>query len=185
MALSFGLASIAEEFTPLFFGEGFEPCALLIVMFAPIFIVKSYSTFVRMNLLIPFNRDRQYTIAVIVGAIVNLIANACFIPKYGAIGAVLGTMLAETSVCIIQLYHLPIYIEVKEIVSSVVPYLIISANMFISVRLTANIEGPLLFRVLCEITVGIFSFVILCVLYWTINKNNVFLSIVLFGRKRK
>ena len=34
-ALSFGLAAIAAEFSPLFFGPGFEPCAMLIIAFAP------------------------------------------------------------------------------------------------------------------------------------------------------
>ena len=40
-AMAFGIAAISKEFTPLFFGAGFDPCVQLIIVLAPVMIIKS------------------------------------------------------------------------------------------------------------------------------------------------
>ena len=53
-------------------------------------------------------------ISTLTGAIVDIILNFVFIPKYGAFGAAIATMMAELSVLIIQyifLFHCKILLE--------------------------------------------------------------------------
>ena len=47
------------------------------------------------TVLIPSEKDKEYLSSVIGGAVVNLIANTLLISKIGAIGATIGTILAE------------------------------------------------------------------------------------------
>ena len=43
-------------------------------------------------------------VSVVSGSVVNLIINALLIPKYGSVGATVGTIVAEVTVCFIQCY---------------------------------------------------------------------------------
>ena len=172
-ALSFGLAAIAKEFSPLFFGPGFDPCASLIIAFSPAFIVKSYSSYFRTNILIPFNKEKQYTIAVITGALVNLIANALLIPHFHALGAVYGTVLAEIAVFTVQLYKLPIKFDFRPFMGNTVPYFIIGALMAVAVRLVSRASLQPMILVSVEILTGGISFIISCFVFWKVsNKSN-------------
>lgn len=100
--MTFGLISIAELFIPFFYGENFNGAIILVKLLSPILIFSSLANVIRTQYLIPQEKDKIYIISVIVGATLNLIINYFFIPKYGAIGAVFGTLIAEFSVMIIQ-----------------------------------------------------------------------------------
>ena len=55
----------------------------------------SFANIIRTQFLIPSEKDKEYLSSVIGGAVVNLIANTLLISKIGAIGATIGTILAE------------------------------------------------------------------------------------------
>ena len=178
-SLSFGLAAIANEFSPLFFGLGFEPCAGLIIAFAPAFIFKSYSSYFRTNVLIPYKKEKQYTIAVIVGAVVNFVANAILIPQYKAMGAVYGTVLAEIAVFLLQLYRLPVKYTPSRIISTIVPYCLIGVFMCIAIRLVSNIPFRGVILVGMEILLGGFVYSICCVIFWKITGRENIIKVLL------
>ena len=102
-AVAFGLGAIANVFVPVFFGKGYDPCILMIEVFVPIILIKAMSDFIRQQYLIPSKNDRLYVIAVISGAAVNLVANYILILKYNALGAVIGTFIAEAVVLLIEI----------------------------------------------------------------------------------
>jgi len=54
--------------------------------------------------LIPSGRERRYLIAVIAGALVNVILNVLLIPRYGAVAAALTTALAQGTVAALNYY---------------------------------------------------------------------------------
>ena len=175
MALSLGLAAISTEFAPWFYGPGFEPCAGLIKLFAPVFIFKSFSVYVRMNILIPYHNEKTYTVAVLAGAFINLIANSVFIPICGAQGAVIGTLLAEGAVWLIQVIKIPIKLSLKSVINSVAPYLIFGLLMTIVIRIIARLSISATLRIIAEISGGGIIYLGLCLLFWKIsgNKNSI------------
>lgn len=61
-AVGFGIAAIARVFVPLFFGEGYEKCVNLLVLFVPVLFVKSLSNVINQQYLIPAKCDNQYTL---------------------------------------------------------------------------------------------------------------------------
>lgn len=58
-----------------------------------------------MQILTPLGKEKLTMYSTIVGAIVNLLANAICIPPLGAVGAAVGTVLAEIIVAGIQVYY--------------------------------------------------------------------------------
>ena len=101
-ALTFGIAAISNEFIPVFFGKGYDECILLTVVLSPILIIKGFSFTFRYQYLIPYKMDKKYIYSILCGMIVNLFVNIILIPIYGAMGAVIGTLIAELTACVIQ-----------------------------------------------------------------------------------
>ena len=177
IAMAFGIAAISNEFVPLFFGDGFDSCIFLIILLSPILIIKGYCYVARMLYLIPNHLEKVYIGSVIFGAIVNLFANAYFIPNYGAVGAVLGTVLAELLSCVLQYILMYKYIKyAKSLLKSFV-YLLFGFVMFFLVRLSANVFSNMIIGLLFEILIGVISFSFMSIIYFIITKNSTYYSI--------
>lgn len=173
-AVGFGIAAIAKDFVPLFFGEGFGPCIRLIYWFVPVLYVKSWGEMIRSQFLIPMGRDRLYTYAVFGGAFANLIANYFLIIKYSALGAVLGTLIAESVVTFIEIVGVRKEINFAKIIYKQSMYILFGLIMMIVVRHMAEITnfGSVLHLVF-QIVFGGFVYIILCLVYWSANQNNI------------
>lgn len=102
MAFTFGLLGVSVDFATFFWGEEFLPSGYIMMGLALTIPFTSFANVIRTQLLIPAKRDREYIISVFLGAGVNLLINYLLIPTYGSYGAVVGTVLAEISVCISQ-----------------------------------------------------------------------------------
>ena len=174
-AVSFGIGTIADEFVPIFFGKGYEPCVILIECFVPVLIVKTLSDFIRTQYLIPSSNDKLYTIAVIGGAISNLIANYILIQSFGALGAVMGTLIAESVVLIFETIGVKKELSMRRLIGSHVSYLIFGGIMYVVVYVVSNIVSVNGVIKLCiQVGVGACTYLALCLLYWTINKKSIF-----------
>lgn len=99
---SAGLISVSDLFVPLYFGESFIGSIPILQILSLTIVFVGCSNVLRTQILIPFDYHRQYTIAVIVGAVVNIICNLVLIPIYSAIGAAIGTLVAEIVVFSLQ-----------------------------------------------------------------------------------
>lgn len=124
LPMSLGLIAIGRNFAPLFFGEQFKKTGYIIQMLAMSLPFLSFANVIRTQYLIPKEKDKIYIISVILGAITNLIMNLIFIPRFGAVGAAIGTIAAEIIVMIYQSICVKNDIYVKK-------YLKISFNSFI------------------------------------------------------
>lgn len=112
MAATFGIIGISSIFTSVYWGEGFEECSLLLKLFSVSVPFMSLAEIIRTQYIIPNKLDSFYVKAVIIGAIINLLVNLALIPRYGAEGAVIGTIVAEASVCIFQLFKVRRFLPV-------------------------------------------------------------------------
>ena len=164
LAMAFGIAAIAPKFTPLFFGNEFIPCIVLIVLLSPALWLKAISTTVAQSYLIPTKSEKIYVVSVICGAAVNLIVNLILIPRYEAIGAVLGTVVAEAVVTIIQIIWIQKETNICDFYKEGVVLVGAGAIMFICVRL---VSGALFgwFTVFLEIITGVIVYTSIVFLY--------------------
>lgn len=154
-ATSFGLAAIADNFAPVFYGAEFIPCAALIMWLAPIGVIKSWANVIRTQYLIPNGKDSIYVVSVILGAVVNLIANLLLIVRIGTIGAVIGTILAEAAVMLYQTIMSRKELEFGKYLKRNIAYGGIGLVMFLVVRLIGSTGEPSVTLLLIQMGAGI------------------------------
>jgi len=173
IAMGIGIAAVAKDFVPFFFGNGYESCILLTYFFVPIFIIKSFTLITSTQFLIPRHKEKNLTNSILLGAICNVICNILLIPSYGALGAVIGTLVAELVACIWQFRFVVKDINLKNIFIQTSVYLLFGIVMFFSVYHISRIEYtlPIWILILLEIFIGGIIYSALCIIYWKTTKN--------------
>lgn len=173
--MSFGIAAVSKEFVPLFFGDGFEPCIFLIRLFAPILVIKSLSSFIQMQYMIPNNLERKYTIATFCGAAINLLLNFILIPFCGAIGATIGTLGAEVTVLCVEIVLVRNKINIRFLFFGNIVYIFNALITFVVISLSSlYIQGNNLIKLFMEIVIGVIIYLLLCIPYWISKKDSIF-----------
>ncbi len=129
--LMFGIMSVAYQFVPLFYGEGYDKVAPLICIISPIIVFISLSNIMGTQFLLPTKQQNKYTLSVCIGAIVNLVLNFLFIKNFASIGASIATVIAEFSVTFTQFVLVRKEIRFKEVFQLTYKYLIASILLFV------------------------------------------------------
>lgn len=171
VAIAFGISAVAKEFTPVFFGPGYDECVILMIVLSPVLILKGFSISVRNQFLIPYKLEKIFILSVIMGAIVNLFINGVLIPSLGALGAIIGTLIAEFVACVVQFWIVRKYIKLGKVYKDTIIYSIIGLGMFICVRFIAKLSLNIYMKLAVEITAGAVFYIIVCFLYWKITNN--------------
>ena len=159
--LSFGLAGISKIFSVVFWGVEFSECAILIRGLSLSIPFFAFANIIRTQYLIPHEKDREYLISIILGAVVNLIVNATLIPKLSAAGAVIGTVMAEATVCIIQVHYTVSELQIKRYVIEMIPYCLSGTLMSIVVNKIGSIYGYSVLSLLLQVLLGGFLYVVM------------------------
>lgn len=91
----FGLCAISSVFIPLFLGEGYEECVLLVCLLSPTIIFGPLNGLYGNLYFKPQNKIRVQTGIIFASAILNLILCIILIPTYGSVGSSVGRIAAE------------------------------------------------------------------------------------------
>lgn len=182
-AISFGIYSIADVFIPFFYGDAFLPSVTITKLLAVSVPFISWANVVRMQYLIPNEKDKIYVSSIVIGAVSNVIINYLLIPRYRANGAAIGTLCAEAIVMLIQTIASSRQLEIKKFVSRSIPFLINGIFMLLIVRFVSSAMGNTIMAMLLEIAIGAFWYLSFSVIYFYRTKNELFLSII-SGLKR-
>ena len=154
-----GIMATASAFVPFFFGEGYDKVVPLMMILSPIILFIGMSNGIGMQYLLPVKRQNEFTTSVVIGCLTNLIINLLLIPQYGAIGAAIGTLIAELSVTATQLAFTRKQFRIKTISLMATNYLIGAAVMLLSiifVRTVIPLSGAAAFIV--PVAVGFVSY---------------------------
>lgn len=170
-ALVFGMAGVADYFSVVFWGEEFAECGLLISVMSPAIIFSVLGNIIRTQYLIPRSKDKEYTLSLIVGAAVNLVINACLIPFWGAMGAVVGTVIAEFIMTFLQAFYVRKSVPLIRYILNSWIFVACGVIMFISLRvfhliLKENVVGLVLL-----IIIGGSEYLLLSCLYLGLSKK--------------
>ena len=186
VAMACGIAAVAREFIPVFYGAGYEPCILLTQIFTPILVIKSFSLIARTQYLIPMNLEREFTKSVCVGALVNLVLNLLLIPRHGALGAVVATLIAELAACAVQFLSLRGKgLPLAGLFGRTACYGLMGLAMICTVRAAATVPGGVAVKLIAEIAVGAAFYACACLLFWKKTKNELYSLLVLPALKRR
>lgn len=170
-AIVFGLTGVSSVLAPVYFGEEFQECGGIIALLAVTVFFISWANVIRTQYLIPYHYDKVYLYSTIVGAVLNLIFNALLIPKYKAIGASIGTIIAEFSVMIIQVIAVRKKIKVIQYIFKYVPTIIIGVLMAILVGYLGIIMNKSIVTLIVQVFVGAIFYCSLAVLFLKITKD--------------
>ena len=169
-AFAFGMALISHVFAIVFWGSAFEESGRLISYLAITIPFIAFANVLRTQYLIPLHMDKIYLLSVLSGAIVNLTINWLLIPRQGAMGAVIGTIVAEIVVCVFQTIalwkELPIIIFMKRSIR----YILSGVIMFISGWFICRNMKKNIWTLLFEIAFGAIVYLVVSII-WAKMKN--------------
>ncbi len=166
-AISFGLSAVSEVLIPIYYGSEFLACIPLLVMISMKLPVMAWANVVRTQCLIPKHRDKEYIISLFVGAGVNVVFNLMLIPKLAAVGAAIGTILAETAVCLVQTVFARDILQTKKALLKSVGFVFIGAIMLAFVKMVMAVmpTSPIITLVI-GIGCGVIVYTLLAFAYY-------------------
>lgn len=164
-AMCFGLIAVGYRFAPFYFGKEFQKTGILIMLLSVTLPFLAFANVLRTQYLIPKEKDKDYIISVSLGALINLIMNSIFIPKYGSIGACFGTIAAEAIVAIYQSISVRKELNIEEYLKKSIPFLLKACIMFIIVYSLNFVKMNSLLRIICQILLGVGIYGVLNIKY--------------------
>lgn len=134
----FGIISVAPIFVPLFFGEGYEPVIIILQIMALILIPICLSTCTGSHYYVPSGNILKGTKLTMVGSVVNLVVNIPLIFKYGALGAALASLLAESVIGVLYIYFAREYLSIKTVLRVSYTKIIAGVSMYLVITYMCN-----------------------------------------------
>ena len=129
--LMLGIILIADKFVPIFFGNGYNKVINVMQIMSPIVLFIGLSSTIGNGYLLSIKKQKEYTISVVIGAVVNFLLNILLISKYKSIGACIATVIAEFSVTAVQLFYIQDQFKIKYILKEAKNYFFSGICMFL------------------------------------------------------
>lgn len=127
--LALGTIFVADDIITIIAGKGYEPSANVLRVLMIGFLISQFSGFLGNAILLPSKQEKYYMLVCVVSALVNIVTNYIFIPKYGAVAAAGTTVLSTVVVVVLLLFKVDNNIKISRIrdvfVSQVVGTLLI------------------------------------------------------------
>lgn len=152
--ITLGIITVSKEFVPIFLGDGYEKCYLIVNILAPIILLCGITNVIGTQYLLPTKRQKEYTISILVGLIFNVAFNAILIPNFGAYGAALMTTFAQTIVMIIQCFYIKNDINIRKAFKEGINYAIAGIIMFIVCIIIGLFIHSALLSILIKMALG-------------------------------
>jgi O-antigen/teichoic acid export membrane protein len=180
--LVFGTAAIAERFVPLFFGAGYDPVVNLLYCMLPLVLIIGVSNCLGSQYYTPAGYRKQSGIYIIIGSAVNLCMNLLLIPHFGAVGAVIGSLIAESVISILYLTHCKGFLTGRQLLVYSWKKCIAGAVMLLVISFIGEvIPLPSIVTIILQIFIGSLVYILglllmkdrMCLYLITIVKNKI------------
>jgi len=158
------MLSIVKEFIPWFFGQEYTKSIILVNIKIFIAFFVALGTVAGHQSLISLKKENYLTLGITAGAIVNFFLNLILIPKNGAYGAAIASLIAEATVTILLYVFLSRFVNLIKLllsVKNILPAVLIS-GVFVYFLVSLHIWWPLR---------GIFSVVVYVLTCMTFDKE--------------
>ena len=171
--LMFGIIAVSNNFVPLFFGKGYDKVPIIISILSLIILFISLSNVTGTQYLLPTKRQKEYTISVIFGSVVNLILNLILIRYLKSYGAAIATVIAELVVTLTQLYFVRKEFSIKKIIKLTKNYIIAGLIMLIVCILIDKLILSDIVGICLQVIIGIIIYFVILF----IKKDNFFIEL--------
>lgn len=165
--MCFGLIAIADKLIPLMMGKEFIKSASVLKLLSISTIFISFGDIIRNQYLMPAEKDIIFIKFTLLGAVTNFITNLLLIPKYGCVGAAIGTVVAELFVLFYTLFSVKKVLPVWKYLKNTIPVILKSCIMLLAVILIGHIKLSTIKVIFVQVLFGIFIYIILNFKYFT------------------
>lgn len=155
--LTFYFMIMARDCIVFLSGNEFLGATLAMQIIIPTILFIGLSNITGLQVLTPLNKEKYVLISVVAGAVIDFAWNLLLIPRMGAAGAAIGTLLAEIAVLLVQWYAIRKVVHMRLVrVKEIVKIVGISGTMAILLWLSNGVIS--LTPVLKLITTGVAYF---------------------------
>lgn len=170
-----GLILLAKPLMLLFSGSEYLPAVLPMQVISPIILVISIASLTGTQILPAVNREKIALLSYCLGAATNVTINYLLIPRHGALGAAVGTVVAESVVTLFQVVILGKCLIKKSIFVNAIQGFVATCVMGIVVYFIVVHVQNILLQIGLGVVVGGFLYALLLV----IQRNKIFALYVL------
>ncbi len=162
----FGIIAVAKLFVPLFFGPGFDSVIFLLQLLSPVVLIIGISNCLGSQYYTPAGYRGKSSIYIIIGSVVNIVCNLLLIPKLESIGAVIGTLIAESVITILYIFNCNRYFTISQFIKCSWKKMIAAIFMIFVINLISHIDVNAFLLLAVEIIAGI---IVYCVILLLLN----------------
>lgn len=151
--LAFGCAIIADNFIPWYLGPDYTKAATLMKILSPLIVIIGLNNVYGLQFLIPTNKDKKFTFAILCGACTNFILDIILINLLQSYGAAIATIIAETIVTAIMGIYVSHYINNSPIFRKSLKPLLAGAIMYLIGFLLGQNLSPSIFHTIMLVAI--------------------------------
>ena len=158
---AFGLASISNQLVPLFFGQGYDKSIVLLKILSINVLFSVLSNFIGQQCLISKGKQKEYNIAISIGAILNVCLNAITATKFQSIGVSISSAISGIVVVVAILFCSKPTFVFKDLLAISWKYLFASIVMGLVLLMIPSFNNLLMDLLIRIISGGIVYFLFL------------------------
>lgn len=132
-----GLFILAKPIIVMFSGLTFLPAHELMQLLAVLMLLVSLNNLLGMQILYPLGKERVFLVAIIFGALVNVVSNLLLIPMMAAKGASISSLLAELTIFIVLFWSSRQFFQMNYFIKPL-KYILATSVMAVVVVLVSN-----------------------------------------------
>ena len=151
----FGIMAVSSKLVPWFYGEGYEPVIQLLIATSPILLALGLNNVTGIQYLIQTKQQKNFTISVTIGAIINVIFNLILINLIGTVGAAISSVIAEFTVLGVHFIYMRKDIKILEVLKLSIKYLISGIIMYIVVANIVKLMPSSILNTLIQSALGV------------------------------
>ena len=160
-----GIKALASDIILLFAGPEYARSIACMGLLSPIIIISGLAYFVGSQILYSQRTEWKYSVAVVFAAIVNASCNLILIPKLGEIGAVIGTLIAETLGLFVQfIFARKVLLKTALFSVDTLKIIISSVIMYIALKYIPISINSIFIHCMISVIIGVFIYSALIVL---------------------
>lgn len=126
-----------------------------------------------------------YVISTILGAVINFVINCLLIPKFAAVGAMIGTVCAEFTLFFVQAFFVRKEFPTVKYVKSALGFVPIGMVMCVTVYTIGASLGVKISTLVLQVFAGVIIYVLLSLIYLWIIKDPFMVNFVKHITKKK
>lgn len=162
--ICFGLIGISDNLVPWFYGPGYDKVSDLLKVLSFIIIAIGINNVTGIQYLIPTKRQNIFTLTVVIGAITNFTFNSILIRTNASVGAAIASVIAETTIAIVQIIIVRKELSLTVIIQRSWRYFLGGTVMLAFLRLENTLFSSSILHTLIMIVSGVLVYMIMMII---------------------